>query len=287
LFVLVSNIVVCVGYGGNRTRRNEPTCVSEDNLSLATRIWPFGGQQKPKIQTKLHHISHFFGFSLSSFVSLLASEQKTKMKTRGTTRHTSQRGRGAEAKNERQKKRTASKRKDEEEKHEQVVEIESDDRNTGTPGESDGEMEQSLDEEDENNTSNSDEGEGEDKDKEDADEDEDEDEDENTNDNAPEDQDKENENEGRKAPEGGMPMEKELPPVTDWESLGLDSRLVAAAKRQGWTEPSPVQAAAIPLALAGRDLLVRARTGSGKTAAYSLPLIHHALLAKEVHPMEP
>jgi ATP-dependent RNA helicase DDX56/DBP9 len=70
--------------------------------------------------------------------------------------------------------------------------------------------------------------------------------------------------------------------AANWESLGLEDRLVAAAKRQGWGNPSPVQEAAIPLALAGRDLLVRARTGSGKTAAYSLPIIHAALMAKEV-----
>ena len=76
--------------------------------------------------------------------------------------------------------------------------------------------------------------------------------------------------------------EEEEDESANWESLGLEDRLVAAAKRQGWDTPSPVQEAAIPLALAGRDLLVRARTGSGKTAAYSLPLIHGALMAKEV-----
>lgn len=92
------------------------------------------------------------------------------------------------------------------------------------------------------------------------------------------DQEEEDEEEEEEAKEQGGGGE------ATWESLGLDGRVVAAAKRQGWNEPSPVQAAAIPLALAGRDLLVRARTGSGKTAAYSLPLIHQTLMAKEVGP---
>src|SRR3989344_2115107 len=76
--------------------------------------------------------------------------------------------------------------------------------------------------------------------------------------------------------------EEEEDESANWESLGLEDRLGGGAKRPGWDTPSPVQEAAIPLALAGRDLLVRARTGSGKTAAYSLPLIHGALMAKEV-----
>jgi ATP-dependent RNA helicase DDX56/DBP9 len=42
-----------------------------------------------------------------------------------------------------------------------------------------------------------------------------------------------------------------------------------------------VQSKAIPLALEGKDLLVRARTGSGKTAAFSLPLLHKILLKKQ------
>ena len=50
----------------------------------------------------------------------------------------------------------------------------------------------------------------------------------------------------------------------------------------GWAAPTAIQAEAIPLALEGRDLLARARTGSGKTGAYGLSLLQHLLRVKEV-----
>jgi ATP-dependent RNA helicase DDX56/DBP9 len=53
-------------------------------------------------------------------------------------------------------------------------------------------------------------------------------------------------------------------------SAGLDSRLVRACGKVKWLQPTTVQAEAIPLALQGRDLLLRAQTGSGKTGAYVL-----------------
>ncbi|MBN3296955.1 DDX56 helicase, partial [Amia calva] len=49
----------------------------------------------------------------------------------------------------------------------------------------------------------------------------------------------------------------------------------------GWAQPTLIQEKAIPLALDGKDLLARARTGSGKTAAYALPIIQHILTAKQ------
>ncbi len=56
-------------------------------------------------------------------------------------------------------------------------------------------------------------------------------------------------------------------------SLGLDPALARAAAAQGYTAPTPIQAEAIPAILRGRDLLGAAQTGSGKTAAFSLPLL--------------
>lgn len=56
-------------------------------------------------------------------------------------------------------------------------------------------------------------------------------------------------------------------------SLGLSPALVRAAADQGFTTPTPIQQAAIPLILQGRDVLATAQTGSGKTAAYGLPLL--------------
>lgn len=63
--------------------------------------------------------------------------------------------------------------------------------------------------------------------------------------------------------------------------FGLDRRLIKAVARLGYVYPTLVQGKAIPLALEGKDLLVRARTGSGKTAAFALPTLHKVLLHKE------
>ena len=57
--------------------------------------------------------------------------------------------------------------------------------------------------------------------------------------------------------------------MSSFEALGLSPRLLRAATELGWAEPTPIQAAAIPPALAGRDLLATAATGSGKTGAYA------------------
>ncbi|MBQ5160571.1 RNA helicase [Neisseria meningitidis] len=56
-----------------------------------------------------------------------------------------------------------------------------------------------------------------------------------------------------------------------FSSLGLGTELVSALTAQGYENPTPIQAAAIPKALAGHDLLAAAQTGTGKTAAFMLP----------------
>ena len=58
-----------------------------------------------------------------------------------------------------------------------------------------------------------------------------------------------------------------------FEDLGLSADLLATVAREGYTEPTPVQSAAIPLVLAGRDVLAAAQTGTGKTAAFVLPIL--------------
>jgi ATP-dependent RNA helicase DeaD len=57
-------------------------------------------------------------------------------------------------------------------------------------------------------------------------------------------------------------------------SLGLDPRVLTALVALGYEEPTPVQSSAIPPLLAGRDVLAQAATGTGKTAAFALPLLH-------------
>ena len=59
--------------------------------------------------------------------------------------------------------------------------------------------------------------------------------------------------------------------------LGLCSELLRAAAAQGWHVPTPVQLRAIPAILAGADCWVEAPTGSGKTAAFALPLVQRLL----------
>ncbi len=61
--------------------------------------------------------------------------------------------------------------------------------------------------------------------------------------------------------------------VTGFAALGLDSRIAAALAALGYEEPTPVQRAAIPPLLEGRDVLAQAATGTGKTAAFALPLL--------------
>ncbi len=60
----------------------------------------------------------------------------------------------------------------------------------------------------------------------------------------------------------------------DFEMLGLQPRLLKQLKASGFTDPTPIQRQAIPHGLAGRDVMGLAQTGTGKTAAFGLPLIH-------------
>ncbi|MBX7233613.1 MAG: DEAD/DEAH box helicase [Caldilineales bacterium] len=62
-------------------------------------------------------------------------------------------------------------------------------------------------------------------------------------------------------------------PLPDLAFGDLTPAMSAACARAGWTDLMPVQARAIPYLLAGRDMMIQARTGSGKTGAYLLPLI--------------
>ena len=59
-----------------------------------------------------------------------------------------------------------------------------------------------------------------------------------------------------------------------FEQLNLAPAIVQAVREQGYENPTPIQAEAIPAVLAGRDLLAGAQTGTGKTAAFTLPLLH-------------
>ena len=64
-----------------------------------------------------------------------------------------------------------------------------------------------------------------------------------------------------------------------FDSLGLKPQILSALKQQGYTQPTPIQAQSIPVLLDGFDLLGTAQTGTGKTAAFTIPIIEHLLNA--------
>ena len=76
--------------------------------------------------------------------------------------------------------------------------------------------------------------------------------------------------------EGREPATKDGPSDSagaEFASLGLSGPLVAAVAALGYEEPTAIQREAIPILLAGRDVLGQAATGTGKTAAFALPLL--------------
>ena len=73
------------------------------------------------------------------------------------------------------------------------------------------------------------------------------------------------------------PIGAEEPALPTFAELGLGEPIVRAVGDAGYARPTPIQAQAIPLLLRGRDLMGLAQTGTGKTAAFSLPILHRLL----------
>lgn len=69
-----------------------------------------------------------------------------------------------------------------------------------------------------------------------------------------------------------------------FDHLGLDPTLLHAVSRAGYDEPTPIQARAIPAVLSGRDVLAAAQTGTGKTAAFTLPLLQQLSARRQATP---
>jgi ATP-dependent RNA helicase DDX47/RRP3 len=80
------------------------------------------------------------------------------------------------------------------------------------------------------------------------------------------------------APDADAAADGDAEPPTTWEGLGLVAPLCEATRRLGWSAPTEIQRASLPHALAGRDIIGLAETGSGKTGAFALPILQ-ALLA--------
>jgi ATP-dependent RNA helicase RhlE len=73
------------------------------------------------------------------------------------------------------------------------------------------------------------------------------------------------------APKGGRHDDQRT--RMPFDELGLSPELLRAVEDQGYTDPTPIQAQAIPIVLRGGDLMARAQTGTGKTAAFALPIL--------------
>ena len=63
--------------------------------------------------------------------------------------------------------------------------------------------------------------------------------------------------------------------TTEFDSLNLRPELVRAITELGFTTPTPIQSGMIPLMLTGADVIGQAQTGTGKTAAFALPILHN------------
>ena len=72
----------------------------------------------------------------------------------------------------------------------------------------------------------------------------------------------------------------------EFASLGLAEPILRAVAEKGYTKMSPIQAQAIPVVLSGRDVMGAAQTGTGKTAAFTLPLLQR-MMPHASHSMSP
>jgi ATP-dependent RNA helicase RhlE len=77
---------------------------------------------------------------------------------------------------------------------------------------------------------------------------------------------------------------KETSHLTQFKDLGLNASILKALTDKGYTDPTPIQAQAIPGVMEGRDLLGIAQTGTGKTAAFALPILHRLVTNRKPAP---
>ncbi|KAK3930300.1 ATP-dependent RNA helicase DDX42 [Frankliniella fusca] len=86
----------------------------------------------------------------------------------------------------------------------------------------------------------------------------------------------------------GLKVTGVLPPhpVTSFPHFGFDDALIKTIRKLEYTQPTPIQAQAVPAALGGRDIIGIAKTGSGKTAAFIWPLLVHIMDQRQLKPGE-
>jgi ATP-dependent RNA helicase RhlE len=67
-----------------------------------------------------------------------------------------------------------------------------------------------------------------------------------------------------------------------FSNLGLSPEIIRAVTELGYNQPTPIQKQAIPVVLAGGDIMAGAQTGTGKTASFTLPLLHRLSANKSI-----
>ncbi len=81
-----------------------------------------------------------------------------------------------------------------------------------------------------------------------------------------------------------MRTSKDISRLTHFTDFGLNASILRSLTEKGYTQPTPIQAEAIPGVMAGRDLLGIAQTGTGKTAAFALPILHRLAADRKAAP---
>src|ERR1700756_1638781 len=76
---------------------------------------------------------------------------------------------------------------------------------------------------------------------------------------------------------GAFPLYGKYQLLTSFQDFGLADPISRALKEENYLTPTPIQAQTIPIALTGRDVVGIAQTGTGKTAAFALPILHRIL----------
>jgi ATP-dependent RNA helicase RhlE len=75
--------------------------------------------------------------------------------------------------------------------------------------------------------------------------------------------------------------------LTSFHDFGLAEPITRALAEEKYTTPTPIQAQTIPVALARRDVIGIAQTGTGKTAAFALPILHHLFTNRRARGTKP
>ena len=75
-------------------------------------------------------------------------------------------------------------------------------------------------------------------------------------------------------------------PIRSWIQCGISMKILAILKKYNYLQPTAIQSIALPTILSGRDLIAIAKTGSGKTLSFLIPMFRHILDQRPLEPEE-